>query len=66
LQYSSNLFDLQHIALYSIRPGGKHASLDIKERMTTPPTYLTESELISKMEHHGIGTGKKFFSKSAK
>ena len=36
--------------------GGKYASLDIKERMTTPPTYLTESELISKMEHHGIGT----------
>lgn len=36
--------------------GGKHASLDIKERMTTPPTYLTESELISKMEHNGIGT----------
>lgn len=36
--------------------GGKHATLDIKERMTTPPTYLTESELISKMEHNGIGT----------
>lgn len=42
--------------MHSRPSGGKHASLDIKERMTTPPTYLTESELISKMEHHGIGT----------
>lgn len=32
------------------------ASLGVKERMTTAPTYLTESELITKMEKNGIGT----------
>jgi len=35
---------------------GKFCTLDVKERMTTPPSYLTESELISRMEKHGIGT----------
>ena len=35
---------------------GKFATLDVKERMTTPPTHLSESELISLMEKHNIGT----------
>ena len=36
--------------------GNSYASLDMKERMTTPPPYLSESELIGKMEANGIGT----------
>lgn len=32
------------------------ASVDLLERVTAPPGYLTESELIGLMEQHGIGT----------
>lgn len=35
-----------------------HTLLQVKlvERQTSPPDYLTEAELISLMEKHGIGT----------
>ncbi len=34
----------------------KVSELKVAERQTSPPDYLTESELITLMEKHGIGT----------
>ena len=34
----------------------KVSELKVSERQTSPPDYLTESELITLMEKHGIGT----------
>ena len=40
----------------SVVASGTRANIRIKEKMTTPPSYLTESELINQMEKNGIGT----------
>ena len=36
--------------------GGDGVQLKLVERQTSPPDYLSEAELISLMEKHGIGT----------
>lgn len=38
----------------TVEVSGSRASLTVKEKMTTAPSHLTESELISQMERHGV------------
>ena len=38
----------------AVEASGSRASLSVKEKMTTPPSHLTESELINQMERHGM------------
>ena len=44
------------IQIRADKNGFGSATLEVKEKLTQPPTHLTESELITVMEKNGIGT----------
>lgn len=48
--------NLYHIAVNEIQCSVTNAQVKLVECQTCPPDYLTEAELITLMEKHGIGT----------
>ena len=51
-----SISDHQNVPSLKVKDECPVVRVTLAEKKTSPPDYLTESELISLMEKHGIGT----------